>query len=112
MTNQDSRNMTALFQTGSSIQRENLNEVMKPVPSDLVDEVGTIAISYILQVPNPVLVCPGIPFAERTLWINIAAMLWTFDICPSKEVDPRTGLLFQYDDSDAAFNGDVCGHPS
>ncbi|KAF7372749.1 Steroid 17-alpha-hydroxylase/17,20 lyase [Mycena sanguinolenta] len=25
-------------------------------------------------------VCPGIPFAERSLWINIAMMLWIFNI--------------------------------
>ncbi|KAG6860917.1 hypothetical protein C0995_006041 [Termitomyces sp. Mi166 len=51
--------------------------------------------------------CPGIPFAERSLWTNIVTMLWTFNIRPSNEVDPNTGLPFQYDDSDAAFSGDV-----
>lgn len=53
------------------------------------------------------IVCPGIPFAERSLWIVIATMLWTFNIRVSDEIDQSTGLPFQYDDSDAAFNGDV-----
>ncbi|KAJ7205173.1 cytochrome P450 [Mycena pura] len=51
-------------------------------------------------------VCPGIPFAERTLWINIAMILWTFNIRKSEEPDPKTGLPFKYDDSDLAFNGE------
>ncbi|KAG6812127.1 hypothetical protein H0H92_004241 [Tricholoma furcatifolium] len=37
--------------------------------------------------------CPGIPFAERSLWIAIATMLWTFDIVGSKLPDPKTGLF-------------------
>jgi len=53
-------------------------------------------------------VCPGIPFAERTLWINIAMILWTFNIRKSEETDPKTGLPFKYDASDLAFNGEVC----
>ena len=52
--------------------------------------------------------CPGIPFAERSLWINIAMILWTFNIRKSEEPDPKTGLPFKYDDSDLAFNGEVC----
>ncbi|KAG6919127.1 hypothetical protein DXG01_008934 [Tephrocybe rancida] len=56
--------------------------------------------------------CPGIPFAERTLWIAIATMLWTFNIRTSKQTDPETGLLpFHYMDNDAAFNGDVTNPP-
>ncbi|KAG6919131.1 hypothetical protein DXG01_008938 [Tephrocybe rancida] len=51
--------------------------------------------------------CPGIPFAERTLWIAIATMLWTFNIRASEATDPETGLPFHYVDSDAAFSGDV-----
>ncbi|KAG6828452.1 hypothetical protein H0H92_007937 [Tricholoma furcatifolium] len=54
-------------------------------------------------------ICPGVPFAERSLFINIALMLWAFNIKPSSsERDPKTGLQvpFQYDDSDASFNGD------
>ncbi|KAG6909891.1 hypothetical protein DXG01_014705 [Tephrocybe rancida] len=50
--------------------------------------------------------CPGIPFAERSLWIDIATMLWTFNIRGSDKPDPATGLPFHYDDSDAAFSGD------
>ncbi|KAG6888602.1 hypothetical protein C0995_007031 [Termitomyces sp. Mi166 len=55
----------------------------------------------------------GIPFAERTLWISIATMLWTFNIRGSSEPDPKTGLPFRYDDSDVAFTGDFtsCPHP-
>ncbi|KAJ6468880.1 cytochrome P450 [Mycena sanguinolenta] len=52
-------------------------------------------------------VCPGIPFAERALWINVAMMLWTFNIHGSDEPDPKTGLPFKYDDSDLAFNGEA-----
>ncbi|KAF7341640.1 Steroid 17-alpha-hydroxylase/17,20 lyase [Mycena sanguinolenta] len=51
--------------------------------------------------------CPGIPFAERSLWINIAMMLWTFNISRSDEPDPKTGLPFKYDDSDLAFSGEA-----
>ena len=56
--------------------------------------------------------CPGSAFAERLLWMNIATMLWTFDICPSDEIVEGIGLPFQYGDSDAAFNGDVSGTTS
>ncbi len=52
-------------------------------------------------------VCPGIPFAERTVWIEIAMLLWTFNIRKAKEPSAETGLPFTYDDSDAAFTGDV-----
>ncbi|KAJ6490092.1 cytochrome P450 [Mycena sanguinolenta] len=51
-------------------------------------------------------VCPGIPFAERVLWINIAMLLWTFNIRRSDKPDPKTGLPFKYDDSDSAFSGE------
>ncbi|KAG6887763.1 hypothetical protein C0992_010833 [Termitomyces sp. T32_za158] len=49
----------------------------------------------------------GIPFAERSLWICVATLLWTFNIRGSDALDPNTGQPFQYDDSDAAFNGDL-----
>ncbi|KNZ80003.1 Cytochrome P450 2B11 [Termitomyces sp. J132] len=55
--------------------------------------------------------CPGIPFGERLLWINIVTMLWTFNIRASDEIDPKTALPFQYDDSNAAFNGDLAKSP-
>lgn len=55
--------------------------------------------------------CPGVPFAERTLWINIAMMLWTFNIRKSEEVDPKTGRPFRYDDSDAGFSGQLTSVP-
>ncbi|KAG6919125.1 hypothetical protein DXG01_008932 [Tephrocybe rancida] len=55
--------------------------------------------------------CPGVPFAERTLWIAIATMLWTFNIRASEETDPKTGLPFHYTDSDAAFSGDLTNSP-
>ncbi|KAF7368136.1 Steroid 17-alpha-hydroxylase/17,20 lyase [Mycena sanguinolenta] len=51
--------------------------------------------------------CPGIPFAERALWIDIAMILWTFNIRGSDEPDPKTGLPFTYDDSDSAFSGEA-----
>ncbi|KAG6843467.1 hypothetical protein H0H87_004088, partial [Tephrocybe sp. NHM501043] len=50
-------------------------------------------------------ICPGAIFAERSLWIDVATLLWTFNIHGTD--DPKTGLPFKYDDSDAAFNGDV-----
>ncbi|GLB41042.1 putative cytochrome p450 [Lyophyllum shimeji] len=55
--------------------------------------------------------CPGVPFAERSLWINIAMMLWTFNIRKSKEIDPKTGQPWKYDDSDAAFSGEFSAPP-
>ncbi|KAG6899855.1 hypothetical protein C0993_006199 [Termitomyces sp. T159_Od127] len=67
-------------------------------------------ISAFLESSN-VVVCPGIPFAERTLWINIATMLWTFNIRGSDEIDPKTGRPFCYDDSDDMFTGDLTSCP-
>ncbi|KAG6853246.1 hypothetical protein C0991_005748 [Blastosporella zonata] len=55
--------------------------------------------------------CPGIPFAERSLWSNIATLLWTFNIHRSNEPDPQTGLPFNYDDSDAGFSGALTNAP-
>ncbi|KAG6828450.1 hypothetical protein H0H92_007935 [Tricholoma furcatifolium] len=52
-----------------------------------------------------------IPFAERSLFINIALMLWAFNIKRSEELDPKTGLPLQYDDSDVVFNGDLTNAP-
>ena len=51
--------------------------------------------------------CPGIPFAERTVWIEIAMLLWTFNIRKVERPAEETGLTFRYDDSDAGFAGDV-----
>ncbi|KAG6864492.1 hypothetical protein C0991_009110 [Blastosporella zonata] len=56
-------------------------------------------------------VCPGVPFAERSLWIDIATLLWTFNIRKSDVLDPKTNLRFNYDDSDAAFGGDITNTP-
>ncbi|KAH0583415.1 hypothetical protein H2248_009044 [Termitomyces sp. 'cryptogamus'] len=56
-------------------------------------------------------VCPGIPFAERLLWANIAVMLWTFNIRASSDIEPTTGLPFQYGDDDAAFRGPFSNSP-
>ncbi|KAG6889581.1 hypothetical protein C0995_016389 [Termitomyces sp. Mi166 len=53
----------------------------------------------------------SIPFGERLLWINIVTMLWTFNIRASDEIDPRTGLPFQYDDSNPAFDGNLAKSP-
>jgi hypothetical protein len=53
------------------------------------------------------LVCVGIPFAERGLFINIAMILWTFNILKSPDVEPNTAAPFQYSDNDAAFDGNV-----
>ncbi|KAG6875366.1 hypothetical protein C0993_009553, partial [Termitomyces sp. T159_Od127] len=51
--------------------------------------------------------CPGVPFAERSLWISIATLLWTFNIRGSDALDLETGEPFKYDDGDDAFNGDL-----
>ncbi|KAJ7628933.1 cytochrome P450 [Roridomyces roridus] len=56
-------------------------------------------------------VCPGQSFAERSLWINIAMMLWTFDIRKSTEVDAQTGSPFDYGCGDAQFNGAITNPP-
>ncbi|KJA24944.1 hypothetical protein HYPSUDRAFT_1073693 [Hypholoma sublateritium FD-334 SS-4] len=55
--------------------------------------------------------CPGIPFAERTLWIEIAMLLWTFNIRKTEKPSAETGLAFQYSDSDEAFTGDITNTP-
>ncbi|KAG6849628.1 hypothetical protein H0H93_006837 [Arthromyces matolae] len=56
-------------------------------------------------------ICPGIPFAERALWIDIATMLWTFNIRPSDKPDPVTGIPFVYEDGDAAFTDNITSAP-
>ncbi|KAG6809720.1 hypothetical protein H0H92_014994 [Tricholoma furcatifolium] len=56
-------------------------------------------------------ICPGLPFAERSVWISVANMLWAFNIRASDQLDPDTGLPFHYDDSDAAFCGDLTNIP-
>ncbi|KAG5730749.1 Steroid 17-alpha-hydroxylase/17,20 lyase [Termitomyces sp. T112] len=43
-------------------------------------------------------ICPGIPFAERSLWINISLWLWTFDI--------KRTPGHNYTSDDSAFNPD------
>ncbi|KAJ7628961.1 cytochrome P450 [Roridomyces roridus] len=49
-------------------------------------------------------VCPGSPFAERTLWINIAMILWAFNIRKSDQP-------FEYGAGDEAFIGDITNGP-
>ncbi|KAG6808572.1 hypothetical protein H0H92_003676 [Tricholoma furcatifolium] len=56
-------------------------------------------------------VCPGVPFAERSLWINIARMLWAFNIRRFSAPDPTTGVSFNYTDEDGAFHGDITNSP-
>ncbi|KAF7372764.1 Steroid 17-alpha-hydroxylase/17,20 lyase [Mycena sanguinolenta] len=73
-------------------------------PERFLDDTNNLKVGYeTTDIP----VCPGIPFAERALWINITMMLWTFNISRSDESDPKTGLPFKYDDSDLAFSGEV-----
>ncbi|KAF7372776.1 Steroid 17-alpha-hydroxylase/17,20 lyase [Mycena sanguinolenta] len=69
-------------------------------PERFLDNTNTLKSGYETT-------CPGIPFAERSLWINIAMMLWTFNIRKSDELDPKTGLPFKYDASDSAFSGEA-----
>ncbi|KAJ7628930.1 cytochrome P450 [Roridomyces roridus] len=54
---------------------------------------------------------PGQPFAERSLWINIAMMLWAFNIRKSTQVDAQTGLPFEYGCEDAQFSGALTNPP-
>jgi len=53
--------------------------------------------------------CIGIPFAERSLWIVIATLLWTFDM--RKKIDPLTGSPFKYNVEDDAFDGGATNAP-
>ncbi|KAJ6475576.1 cytochrome P450 [Mycena sanguinolenta] len=73
-------------------------------PERFLDDTNNLKAGY---ETTDITVCPGTPFAERTLWINIAMMLWTFNIGKSDEPDPKTGLPFKYDDSDLAFSGEA-----
>ncbi|KAG6919136.1 hypothetical protein DXG01_008943 [Tephrocybe rancida] len=84
------------------------------MPERFLDAEGKLKLDYNTSafgfgrrmVDSKTTVCPGIPFAERSLWIDIATMLWTFDIRASLELDPTTGLQFHYNDDDTAYNGD------
>ncbi|KAF7372754.1 Cytochrome P450 2B11 [Mycena sanguinolenta] len=77
-------------------------------PARFLDDTNNLKAGY---ETTDITVCPGIPFAERSLWINIATMLWTFNIRRSDELDPKTGLPFKYDGSDSAFSGDFTNGP-
>ncbi|KAJ7628886.1 cytochrome P450 [Roridomyces roridus] len=55
--------------------------------------------------------CPGSPFAERSMWITIAMMLWTFNIRKSDKPDPKTGLPFNYTADNSAFSGELTTEP-
>ncbi|KAJ7628952.1 cytochrome P450 [Roridomyces roridus] len=55
--------------------------------------------------------CPGMPFAERSLWITIALILWSFNVRKSLKPDPKTGLPFSYSAQDEAFHGDLSNGP-
>ncbi|KAJ7628992.1 cytochrome P450 [Roridomyces roridus] len=48
-------------------------------------------------------VCAGQPFADRSLWINIATMLWSFNI--------RKSSGFKYGCGDASFSGELSNPP-
>ncbi|KAF7331129.1 Cytochrome P450 2B11 [Mycena sanguinolenta] len=73
-------------------------------PERFLDDTNSLKAGY---ETTDITACPGIPFAERALWINIAMILWTFNIRRSNESDPKTGLPFKYDDSDSAFSGEA-----
>jgi hypothetical protein len=47
------------------------------------------------------------PFAERSLWITMAMILWAFNIRKSNKLDPKTGLPFKYGDGDDQYSGAV-----
>ncbi|KAF7372747.1 Steroid 17-alpha-hydroxylase/17,20 lyase [Mycena sanguinolenta] len=76
-------------------------------PERFLDDTNHLKAGYETSAFGYITACPGIPFAERALWINIAMILWTFNIRKSDEPDLTTGLPFQYDDSDLAFNGEA-----
>ncbi|KAJ7617068.1 cytochrome P450 [Roridomyces roridus] len=48
-------------------------------------------------------VCPGVPFAERSMWINVAMILWAFDIHKSAHCS--------YGESDTEFKGEFTNPP-
>ncbi|KAF7372798.1 Steroid 17-alpha-hydroxylase/17,20 lyase [Mycena sanguinolenta] len=77
-------------------------------PERFLDDTNNLKVGY---ETTDITVCVGIPFTERSLWINIAMMLWTFNICRSEEPDPKTGMPFKYDDSDSAFSGEFTSGP-
>ncbi|KNZ72518.1 Steroid 17-alpha-hydroxylase/17,20 lyase [Termitomyces sp. J132] len=79
------------------------------IPERFLDSEGNLKPNYETSAFG--FACPGITFGERLLWINISIMLWTFNIRASNETIRGTGLPFQYDDSDAAFNGDITNRP-
>ncbi|KAF7368118.1 Cytochrome P450 2B19 [Mycena sanguinolenta] len=73
-------------------------------PERFLDDTNNLKADY---ETTDITVCAGIPFAECSLWISIAMMLWTFNIRRSDEPDPKTGSPFKYDDSDLAFSGEA-----
>ncbi|KAF7372910.1 Cytochrome P450 2B19 [Mycena sanguinolenta] len=77
-------------------------------PDRFLDDTNNLKAGYETTIFT---VCPGMPFAERSLWIHIAMMLWTFNIGKSDEPDPNTGLPFRYDDGDSAFHGEFASGP-
>ncbi|KAJ7212728.1 cytochrome P450 [Mycena pura] len=83
-------------------ERFNNHDVFQP--ERFLDDTGNLKSGYETT-------CPGVPFAERALWINIAMTLWTFNIRKSEVPDARTGLRFKYDDSDLAFSGKLSNAP-
>src|SRR4051794_41166806 len=80
---------------------------MRQAPLVLEDVVSFTTLTYWGITTEVISVCPGAPFARRSLWIGIAMILWTFNIQKSEELNPKTGTPFVYDDSDAAFSGEV-----
>ncbi|KAG6812878.1 hypothetical protein H0H92_015806 [Tricholoma furcatifolium] len=82
------------------------------IPSRFLDGEGKLKAEYETSAfGHGRRLCPGIPFAERTLWIAIAMILWTFDISGSEEPNAKTGLPFHYDTSDAGFLPGISARP-
>jgi len=66
--------------------------------------VGVAAVLFspaleILEIDVVCVACPGSPFAERSLWINVSMWLWTFNI--------KRAPGYEYVSDDSAFIPDV-----
>ncbi len=91
-TQSDSQTLTPSILTGSSTTRANYARIMKR--AHLASAAGVRMPSsraHIDLFTHFYSVCPGIPFAERTVWIEIAMLLWTFNIRKAKEPSAETG---------------------
>jgi len=79
-------------------------------PQRFLDEMGELKSDYrTTSFGFGRRLCVGIPFAERSLWIAIATMLWTFNIRGA--IDSGTGTPVEYKATDDAFDGRLTNGP-